>query len=906
MNGTKKWNDILRHQRELKAWSQQKLAGEIGTNDKIVSRWERGISKPDAYYREKLCQLFGLNAVEFGFIEPLQAPEPPLPESTASASISPKEQAATEQDSLHFKWMIPLAPQPYFAHPYPLQENFTGRKRERHVLTEWFLGAKRPVFALIGMGGMGKSSLAWAWLQQDILSKSLPGLSFHPETTTEGSKASGDFHFEGVLWWSFYETEASFAAFLHQALAYASSGTVNPKNIESTYEKTQTLVTLLQHRRILLVLDGFERALMAYAGAVDAYREHRMPEDEHASFRVCIDHYAGSFLRWIAAGTLRSKVLLTSRLLPRELDGLAGCQREELKALDPEDAVTFFRAQGVRGTRVEIQAVCTLYGNHPLALRLLTGMIVNDPTLAGDIRGASEYNPIPEMVQREHHILTLAYNTLRSPLQQLLSRLAAFRSTVNLETIQVISPIEGARELKGALLELVERGLLFFERERGCYDLHPIVRQYAYDRLLQREEIHARLAQHFQSMSNGHTSEELTGPLRKIRLLYNASLPGSGFTVESVDDLVLDIEIYHHMFHAKQFVRAFDFYYQYLAHPLYHRLGAYQTVIELLQGFFSGGEREVAWSKLNSDRQSWLLDALAHAYSATGDSRRAIELLEASIRLDRERRDKESLATALWNLAVQQQVLGKLFASEQSLEESLAICREINDTYNEAKTHQHFSLLRAYQGAFNEASWQLDSALALSTVEIEVSVWAYRALCALLAEETPFALAAARRARELADGRGYERGIIRAEWLLGLILVRLAQKEGGRATDMLREADQHLTEALSRCRRIDMVDYEADLLLAWARFYHAKGDKHHAKEFASEALAIVNRSEYRVLRADVYNLLARLEWESGNRQGAVSYAEAALQDALCDGSPYCYLPALEEAKRLLEEVRQPS
>jgi transcriptional regulator with XRE-family HTH domain/tetratricopeptide (TPR) repeat protein len=906
MDGAKKWNDILHHQRELKAWSQQKLAGEIGTSDKIVSRWERGISKPDAYYREKLCQLFGLNAVEFGFIEPLKAPEPPLPESISSASVSQQQQGAAEHDSLRFKLMIPLPPQPYFAHPYPLQENFTGRKRERHILTEWFSGEQRPVFALIGMGGMGKSSLVWAWLQQDVLGKSLLGLPDHAETITEGSRVSDDFLLEGVLWWSFYETEASFTTFLHQALAYASSGTVNPKNIESTYEKTQTLVTLLQNRRILLVLDGFERALMAYIGAVDSYRVQGMPEDEHASFRVCIDHYAGSFLRWITAGTIRSKVLLTSRLLPRELDGLAGCQREELKALDPEDAVTFFRAQGVHGTRVEIQAACIPYGNHPLALRLLTGLVVNDPALAGDIRGASEYNPIPGMVQREHHVLTLAYNALRPPLQQLLSQLAAFRSTVHFETIQVISSIERARELKGALLELVERGLLFFERERVCYDLHPIVRQYAYDRLLQKEEIHARLAEHFQSMRKGHTSEELTGSLRKIRLLYNMSLPGSCPAVESVDDLVLDIEIYHHMIRAKQFVRAFDFYYQYLAHPLYHRLGAYQTVIELLQSFFSEGEREAAWSKLDSDRRSWLLDALAHAYSATGDSPRAIELLEASIHLDQERGDKESLATAFWNLAVQQQVLGKLFASEQSLEESLAICREMNDTYNEAKTHQHFSLLRAYQGAFNEASQHLNSALSLSTVEIEVSIWAYRALCAQLADETPIALTAGRRAKELADARGYERAIIRAEWLLGLILVRLAQKERGRVTDMLREAEQHLTEALSRCRRIDMVDYEADLLLAWARLYHAKGDKQQSKEYASEALDIVNRSEYRVLRADVYNLLARLAWESGNPQGALSYAEAALQDALCDGPPYCYLPALEEAKRLLEEVRQPS
>ena len=45
-------------------------------------------------------------------------------------------------------------PQPYFAHPYPLQENFTGRVRERQMLSEWLTADDHPVLALVAMGGL--------------------------------------------------------------------------------------------------------------------------------------------------------------------------------------------------------------------------------------------------------------------------------------------------------------------------------------------------------------------------------------------------------------------------------------------------------------------------------------------------------------------------------------------------------------------------------------------------------------------------------------------------------------------------------------------------------------------------------------------------------------------------------
>ena len=64
-----------------------------------------------------------------------------------------------EEEKEKPKPAIPKPPLPHFAHPYPLQANFTGRVRERRMLTAWLTGGTRPVLALIALGGMGKSAL---------------------------------------------------------------------------------------------------------------------------------------------------------------------------------------------------------------------------------------------------------------------------------------------------------------------------------------------------------------------------------------------------------------------------------------------------------------------------------------------------------------------------------------------------------------------------------------------------------------------------------------------------------------------------------------------------------------------------------------------------------------------------
>jgi tetratricopeptide (TPR) repeat protein/transcriptional regulator with XRE-family HTH domain len=872
----------LQQARKKLGIKQKVLADLTGLSEATIKRAERGeLLSP--YTIAQICEYFSrrysrqVEPQELGLAE----------KSVQQENICDDEAIDVENEKIAFlNHSIPLPPHSYFAHPYPLQENFTGRVQERKILMEWLAGDQYPVLALVALGGMGKSSLTWTWLQKDVLN------------------LAGANRLHGILWWSFYETEATFASFIDQALIYTSNGDVSLTNATSIYEKTQTLLILLQQHRFLLVLDGFERELRAYSNMVAAPEEKHTQGDMQDNFRVCIDPHMGSFLRWLAASPPSSKVLLTTRLFPHELDGLVGCRREELCTLKTEDAIAFLNSQGIHGTRTETEALCKMYGNHPLTLRLLSGLIVNDPASPGDVSVASDYDPLANLIQRKHHILSLAYNSLRQPLQQLLSQLAASRSKINFEMAKVINPFETEKELKRALQELVQRGLLFFNREQRSYDFHPIVRQYAYEQLIQKENAHACLVEYFWSKAGRSLTAEVSEPIRKIRAFVIEPSPNSQHFEEHIENFTLIIELCYHMIHAKQLENAFGIYYKHLASQLYHRLGAYQVVIELLQAFISHNEESLPL--LDNQKQSWLLDALAHAYSASGYPQRAVDLLRASIDIDQKLGDKKNLATALWNLAVQQQVLGKLLEAEQSLLDCIAICNEIDDSFNLAKTHQYLALQCAYQGKFQESSLHLDTAMSLfkelGLTASESSIWAYRTLCQLLEGEIVSALKSAQRTRELAELWHHERDIIRAEWVLGLAWIYSAPQEPKRISEALQEAELHVSKALQRCRQINMVDYEADLLLAYARLYHLKGEKLRAKEYVTEALAIADRSGFRVLRADISNLLARLELENGNKEEARSYAQSAYHDASCDRPPYCYKSALAEAKRLLDTL----
>ncbi|WP_172632279.1 helix-turn-helix domain-containing protein [Dictyobacter arantiisoli] len=77
----------LKYQRELRGWSQAKMAEEIGATPNRISSWERGIALPGAYLREQLCLRLDMNAQELGLLAMIEEDL-----SAASESVSSVQQ----------------------------------------------------------------------------------------------------------------------------------------------------------------------------------------------------------------------------------------------------------------------------------------------------------------------------------------------------------------------------------------------------------------------------------------------------------------------------------------------------------------------------------------------------------------------------------------------------------------------------------------------------------------------------------------------------------------------------------------------------------------------------------------------------------------------------------------------
>ena len=139
----------LKTERELRGWSQAKVAEAVGSTPRNVSRWEQGHTLPHPYYREQLCLLFGKNARELGLLgECGGGPARGDPPITAVYNPPIKSQSVSP-------WHV----------PYQRNRYFTGRVDTLEQLHATFLQSEqRGIFpaqvALCGLGGIGKTQTA--------------------------------------------------------------------------------------------------------------------------------------------------------------------------------------------------------------------------------------------------------------------------------------------------------------------------------------------------------------------------------------------------------------------------------------------------------------------------------------------------------------------------------------------------------------------------------------------------------------------------------------------------------------------------------------------------------------------------------------------------------------------------
>lgn len=154
-------NDMLRREREQRGWSQKYVAEKIGSDTKTLGRWERGVTFPQPYYRQKLCELFEKNAQELGFLpENIEKSDgeqfnqsPPDEEVALHVPGNLSHQPVTTSLSI---WSVPYRRNPFFTG----REDILKRLHETLASNQAHMMALSQTLAVSGLGGIGKTQTA--------------------------------------------------------------------------------------------------------------------------------------------------------------------------------------------------------------------------------------------------------------------------------------------------------------------------------------------------------------------------------------------------------------------------------------------------------------------------------------------------------------------------------------------------------------------------------------------------------------------------------------------------------------------------------------------------------------------------------------------------------------------------
>jgi tetratricopeptide (TPR) repeat protein len=845
----------------------------------------------------------------------------------ALSDLKQREQESsgeTVTPSFHPPNIIPKLPEPYIAHPYSLLQtkDVVGRQIELNLLTDWVTAnqhvpADTRIFNLVAIGGMGKSALTWKWFN-DIAPNELPKLA-------------------GRMWWSFYESDAHWDNFIIRALAYVSGLSAKKVREMKSPEREVQLWQTLDQQPFLLVLDGLERILLAYA-RMDAAQmldddldqetahEERMfagvPENIRETYlqkhrlRQCIDANAGRFLRRLT--TIRaSRILVSTRLYPAELQTNTAqpwpaCFVRFLKGLSNDDAINLWREFGVTGSRDQLLKIFNAFGNYPLLIRALAGEIAEYKPAPGNfdqwIAENPDFNPGDlDLKNAKTHVLEYALRGLPDEHRKVLHTIAAFRMPATWDTLRALlvdqdrSPQAAATsESEGTavpvevhapklcatdhaldliLTELEDRGLVGWDKESNRYDLHPIVRGVVWQALdgQSRKGIYTDLRNYFDAVPR----------------------PPNYLKVESIEDLTPAIELYQSLIGLERYQDAFELFRDHLDYATLWRLSASRQRAELIERLFPDGIDGPPRLQTASD-QSNALNALALAYHFRGEPGRAVPLLRRKVEINQRDKDYQKLALGYFNLSRVFRYEARLCESQSAARKALTLSQDAKDEYNQANSllYLGLSLVACGVGLESEIALQrsLNLFIAQKHLQAEGLANAFLAEHLLCFGNPKRALPFARRAWEVARQRRNEADYIRAARLHGAAALAMSD---------LDTAAERLQHALTRARAVNRVEEELPTLTALAELHRRKQEFTAARELLDQIWDLAERGPYPLFHADALNVLAQIERDEGNTKAANAAATKAYTLAWCDGPPYAYHYGLTNARKHLQELGAP-
>ena len=389
------------------AYTLEQLSDLTRLSVRSIGRIRNGKAAVDRQTLEDLFRAFNLTLTEQDYIQPDRIPEPSLVNAIA-------------QD-----WG-----------DAPDVSRFYGRTTEITILTEWILQNHCRLIGILGIGGIGKTSLSVKLAEQV------------------------QDHFTYVIWRSL--RNAPPLEILLAELVPFLSGQQNTKADMSS------LLQCLRNHRCLIVLDNVETLLQT--------------GEQSGQYRPGYESY-GELVRVVAETRHQSCLVLTSREKCAQFAQLEGDEFVQGLSLSgsPEAAEALIKVIGLTGSEAQKQELGDRYRWNPLALKIVA-------TSIHDL-----FNGEIELFLQQD---TLVFNGLRRLLDQQFERLSDLEQTIlywlaiNREWTAIadlendIVPVVSRANLLEALEALNWRSLI--ERKSGRYTQQPVVMEYVTEMLLDR------------------------------------------------------------------------------------------------------------------------------------------------------------------------------------------------------------------------------------------------------------------------------------------------------------------------------------------------------------------------------------------------------------------------------------